>query len=312
MTATVITIKKKNRARQFLEYFFYSNAFYGVCAVALSIEASLQQLTPLNPWPYYFFVFGATILYYAYPYVQRYKSVDVNPRTNWYRRHFILMRWHQVVLSLVLSFLAGWTVIHYFDVIPFISGEEWVAVLVFPIAGVLYYGIDFVFGKYSLRRNGWLKPFVIGFTWAGVVTVYPLLFHAIVNKLDYQLTWFGFLLFIKNLMFVAVLCIMFDIKDYATDHYNSLRTFVVKIGLRRTLFYILLPLTLLGLVTFVSYALGQHFHFMKILLNTIPFLGLIAAVYALRRRRRLMYYLVVIDGLMLLKAACGSLAMIFF
>jgi hypothetical protein len=39
---------------------------------------------------------------------------------------------------------------------------------------------------------------------------------------------------------------MFDIKDYAADHNHQLKTFVVRYGLRKTIFYILIPLTLVS------------------------------------------------------------------
>ncbi|HKO81737.1 MAG TPA: hypothetical protein VJU78_15135, partial [Chitinophagaceae bacterium] len=88
--------------------------------------------------------------------------------------------------------------------------------------------------------------------------------------------------------------------------------FVVKIGLRKTIFYILLPLSVIGCCGFLYYAITHHFHTGKLLLNTIPFLLLIAAGFSLRRRRPLMYYLSVIDGLMIAKALCGIIAMVYF
>ena len=47
------------------------------------------------------------------------------------------------------------------------------------------------------------------------------------------------------------------------------------------------------------------FSFMKLLLNSIPFLALLAVIHALRKRRSVLYYLAVVDGLLLLKALCG-------
>jgi len=184
--------------------------------------------------------------------------------------------------------------------------------LVFPAIAILYYGINFLSRKYNIRRIGWLKPFIIGFTWAGLVTVYPVLFYCIINDQDYQLTWVGVLLFLKNLMFVAVLCIMFDIKDYASDCLYSLKTFVVNHGLRKTIFRILLPLSVVGLVIFVWYALEHQFHEMRILLNIVPFILLLVVGYSLRKRRSLLYYLSVVDGLMFAKAICGTIAITYF
>jgi len=163
-----------------------------------------------------------------------------------------------------------------------------------------------------LRKTGWLKPFIIGFAWAGFVTVYPVLFYDIINGLHYKFNSVAGLLFLKNLMFITILCIMFDIKDYAVDYINRLKTFVVQEGLRKTLFYILLPLSTIGLSSFIFYGIIRQFHFTKILLNVIPFLLLIIVIYSLHKRRSLLYYLTIVDGLMLVKAFCGIIAMMYF
>jgi hypothetical protein len=57
---------------------------------------------------------------------------------------------------------------------------------------------------HSLRNRGWLKPFVIGFVWAGPVTIYPVLFSSIQD--GSLCPWFiSFLLFIKNFMYITML-----------------------------------------------------------------------------------------------------------
>src|SRR5690242_4412391 len=85
-------------------HFFFSNYFYGLCAVALSVEAMLQQRVPLNGFLYFFLVFIATVLYYTYPYLHRTEKKTANPRTNWYNQHYGLMRWNQVLSTFIL----GW------------------------------------------------------------------------------------------------------------------------------------------------------------------------------------------------------------
>ncbi len=179
---------------------------------------------------------------------------------------------------------------------------------VFPAVGLAYYGS----GRSGLRRIGWLKPFVLGFVWAGVVTVYPALVRSMLDGTPVPDPGVTVRLFFKNMMFVAVLAVLFDIKDHAGDHRDDLRTIVVQRGLRTTLFRIGLPLTLLGLVTFLGYGALHGFSLMKLLLNTVPFVALVAVIYALCRRRSILYYLVVVDGLLLVKAVCGSVAMHWF
>lgn len=295
-----------------LEWIFYGNYFYGLCAAALSAEASLQQQIPLSSWIYYSLIFLATVLYYNYPYARRLNKSGNNPRTAWFIHHYQFMWWNQVIISVILLIAGILLLIHFYPLIQTISLRQWLLLLVFPIIAGLYYGLNMLSTKYNLRSIGWLKPFIIGFTWAGLVTVYPVLWYHIYHGQEYYFSLTGTLLFIKNGMFIAMLCIMFDIKDYATDYSSNLKTFVVRMGLRKTIFYILLPLPVLGLFTFITYALTHQFSAMKILLNMIPFLLLLLAAGALRKRRSMMYYLVVIDGLMLVKAACGIIAMLLF
>jgi len=303
-----LTIKKKS----LLEYIFFSNYFYGICAVALSVEASLQQRFPLNGVQYFGFIFICTVLYYTYPYIRRGSGKTTNPRTNWYRNNYNLMRWNQVIITVILAISTIIFLSIYLNEITRMAVVNWLLVLIFPVVAALYYGISFLSRKYNLRTIGWLKPFIIGFTWAGLVTIYPVLFYVIINNIDYQFTWVSILLFLKNLMFIAVLCIMFDIKDYAFDCFCSLKTFVVKIGLRKTIFNILLPLSFTGLVSFISYAVAHQFPAMRIILNVIPFILLGIVAFSLRKRRSLLYYLSVVDGLMLAKAVCGTIAVKYF
>ena len=222
------------------------------------------------------------------------------------------MRWNQVIITVILLFALILFLQRYHYAVGKMTKTHWFFTLVFPFVGSLYYGVNMLSGRYNIRKIGWLKPFVIGFTWAGLVTVYPVLFYTVIHEQPYEPGWLVALLFIKNFMFVTVLCIMFDIKDYAADYVSRVRTFVVKIGLRKTIFYILVPLSVIGLGSFVYYAITSHFHPVKILLNTIPFILLLIAACSLRRRRSILYYLIIIDGLMLVKAVCGSVAMRYF
>ena len=105
---------------------------------------------------------------------------------------------------------------------------------------------------------------------------------------------------------------MFDVKDYASDYLKHLKTFVVNIGLRNTIFFILFPLAILGLFSFIIYAELHEFPLPRVVLNIIPFLLLITASFSLRKRRSILYYLIVIDGLMLVKGLCGTVAMLCF
>ena len=184
---------------------------------------------------------------------------------------------------------------------------------IFPITGLCYYGINHkTVKRLSLRNIGWLKPFLIGFCWAGMVTIYPVFYYCLEHNLTYEVSALTVLLFIKNFMFISMLGILFDIKDYATDSNHLLKTFIVKKGLRRTIFFIIIPLSLLGLGSFIIYGSTHQFSLQKMLLNSLPFIALIMVAWSMQRRKSIFYYLIVIDGLMLLKAICGLVAKVYF
>lgn len=296
----------------FFKAFFFSNYFYGLCAVALSVEAILQQKYPLNDFHYFITIFAITVWYYTLSYSTENVKGATNQRTVWYsknKKFVVVSQWlmFSIIAVSILIFLKS-----SFHRITSSSFLEFLLITSFPIVALLYYGVQYRFQKYSLRNIGWMKPFVIGFVWAGLVTIYPIIYYCVGHDQIFESTWVGLFLFVKNFMFVTVLAIMFDIKDYATDSNKKLKTHVVEHGLRKTIFYILIPLSFAGLGSFLIYGFTRNFSAGRILLNTIPFLMMFIVAYYLHRRQSIFYYLVLIDGLMLLKAVCGTIAVTFF
>lgn len=306
---------KLNLNNALVRLIFFGNYFYGICAVALSVEANLQQGYMLNDLWFYIASFAATVLYYTKAYITDGKSIpdQTNRRSVWYARHPRLVWWSQVVLTVIVLAFSFYTVWRYGKNILGLSWLQWLLIVIFPLVAAFYYGVEnSIFRKYNLRNIGWMKPFVIGFTWAGLVNIYPVVYLNIQQHASYEFSLVGCFLFIKNFMYVSVLCIMFDIKDYAQDYNHKLKTFVVKTGLRKTIFSIIIPLCLVGFGSFIVIGILRHFTVYRILFNAVPFFALIAVAYSLHQRKSIFYYLVIIDGLMLLKAACGTFAMIYF
>ena len=311
MPVKVNSEDKNSFFRKFSEAIFYGNFFYGICSVSQVIESTLQHNLPVNNYWLYTVTFLATLLFYNYPYARNYSHASDNPRSNWYRRHYAFVRRNQLVFGFIIFVLGLQFFIKYYQNIFKMETSNWFQLLVFPAVSALYYGSNVFSRRFNLRQIGWLKPFLIGFSWAGIIVVYPVLFYNIQNNINTHFSFFHYLLFMKNFMFISLLAIMFDIKDYAADSRKNLSTMVVKIGLRKTIFYVLIPLTLLGLLTFITYSTTHQFGIIKMILIMIPFICLLVVVNSLKKRRSLMYYLVVIDGLMVLKAFFGILAFSF-
>ena len=280
--------------------------------MALSIEAALQFKYELNSILFYIFIFSVTVLYYTKAYITEKKTGSNNPRSQWYWNKRKVVFVSQVTLTLIAVIYPLLLLLRDVSYILTLPWYDWGLLLLFPFVSGLYYGINHTsFGRISLRKVGWLKPFIIGFVWAGLVTVYPLVFHEIEKKVVYAMDWWGGFLFVKNFMFITVLCIMFDIKDYAADHNQQLKTFVVKAGLRKTIFVILIPLCIMGLASYIIYGFVRHFTVARMIMNTIPFILLLMVAYSMHNRRSIFYYLIVIDGLMMVKALFGIVGMLF-
>lgn len=190
-----------------------------------------------------------------------------------------------------------------------LSINEWFLILVFPVLAFFYYGIEIKsFGHFDLRKVGWLKPLLIGFSWAGAVTYFPFIVDKIESGVIYPTENHLLILFLKNFLFITLLGILFDIKDYAMDYNAQIKTVVIRLGLRRTLFYFIIPLCLLGIAACFAEASLYQFTRVQSALSILPFALIIPVTYHVSSRRSIFYYLIIIDGLMMLKALCGMTA----
>lgn len=300
----------KNQAIQFV---FFANYFVGLLAVALSVETAFQLSLPLCSPVYYSLLFFATVMYYTYAYTSPASlRTSPNPRTEWYRSHDLFIQKSQWILMLLSLTALGWLLSRYYSEIVRLPLHLILLVSTLPLSGLLYYGLlpHSIF-RFNLRNTGWLKAFVIGYTWAVCVNVLPVTTVRIEQGVFIHEPGLMLWLFLKNWMFCTVNAIMFDLKDYAEDSNRQLKTFVVRLGLRKTIFYILIPLLLIGFFSFLAFAYFRNFGTVPILFNAIPFLCLLTVAYSLQKRKPIIYYLIVIDGLLLIKALCGIAGALF-
>lgn len=297
-----------------IHFIFFGNYFVGFLALALNFEAMLQMRLPFNSLIYYTLLFLAPIVYYTYAYTSATDGTSqTNLRTKWYFEHKQFLKWSQAVLFTICLLLALNFVYKYFQNILNLPIFYWLAIVIIVLAGGLYYGLlPKTFIKFNLRQTGWLKAFVIGFVWACCANVLPLIFLKIeINIGDHDPQLWTYL-FIKNWMFCTVNAIIFDIKDYPTDANKDLRTFVVRFGLRKTIFYILIPLLLIGLLSLFVFANYRNYSLILVIFNVLPFLLTIVVAYSMHKRKNILFYLMVIDGLIVFKAICGIIGMLLF
>lgn len=296
-----------------LKFIFFGNYFVGLLAVALTIEATVQLQVPFNSLAYYILLFLAPVVYYTYAYMGASKGPHPeNPRTAWYAEHSRFIYWSQLIFGAACCGIVAYMTINDYQSILHLPIVYWIIVGVVIAAAILYYGlVPLVFFNLNLRNTGWLKPFIIGFIWAATANILPLIMLRVESGTDTTESIFWFFLFIKNFMFCTVNAIMFDMKDYAIDSNSQLKTFVVRIGVKKTIFYVLIPLLITGILSLSIFAYIMHFSILRYLINLIPFVLTCLVAYSMNKRKKIFYYLIVIDGLILVKALCGILAMQF-
>jgi 4-hydroxybenzoate polyprenyltransferase len=294
-----------------MKLIFYGNYFLALCAVVLSIESSVQQKLLLNESFYYVFIFLSTVVYYTHAYTST--QSKKNDRDIWYLKNRPIVRLTQWVFTTIcLAFLSIF-LIKNANALLQISFREYAFIGSIPLLAIFYYSIPIpLFLTNNLRKIGWLKPFLIGFIWSAVVTYFPVFYYKISHETPIQWTFLSNILFINNLMFAAILSTMFDIKDHADDANIALKTFIVRVGLRKTIYFILLPLCLAGFGCYIIFALYGHFSVGKILVLSMPYTILFFLIKSLQKKQSLWFYLTAVDGLLLFKAVCGIVAAYYF
>ncbi len=295
---------------RFWRAFFFSNAFVGLIAVALSAETVLQLCLPPLPGAFYGLQFGLSTCFYSLIYLLTNNRGSVsNPRGLWYRQHKGFMR----LICLACLLLAFFSSVILFthrslqQLSPLLLLSSACAV-----AGTLgYYGflrINAV--SPPLRQLGLAKAAIIAFVWATFVTLFPLgtseLLSAQITPHSSLVIWY----FVKTFMFCMVNAILFDIKDYAEDANKGTKTLVVQMGLRTLIFQLIMPLLLMGVLSVIFFSVKAGKELWVCLINLIPFFMAFLLAYALKKRRPILYYLFLIDGLLLIKALCGIAASI--
>lgn len=297
--------------KKFANFIFYGNYYLGFCTVFLAMEGNLQQGISLNSVFFYLLLYLGTVLFYTHAYIQESNGRYINERTKWYTAHAEFIKRSQLILFFLCLLLSIYLCIKYYHGLLLVTPLQIGFLIFIAVLAQSYYGISIGRSfKVNTRQTGWLKPFVISLVWTTAVTFAPVVWRQAELNTLYIFTQVNLWFFIKNFMFISILAIMFDIKDYAADHNRKLKTFVVNIGLRKTLFLIIMPIALLAFLSFIIFAWQQHFPPLKIIFNCLPFITLLYVIRSMQRRKSIIYYLAVIDGLLIVKAICGITASI--
>lgn len=291
--------------------FFFGNYFYAVCIASLCIASFAQLGHQHIPILFVTLAAAATVYYYNHSYL--FESIDdaPNQRTIWVREHAGRIK---KIQKLLFAFLVAGGSYELYTLYPGIHLMEVDDILYCCLIGLgsfLYYFDTKKYPFINLRSYGLLKPVVIGCIWAGVGVYAPFLYLKLSQQHYTGMSYLP-ILFVSNALYISVIAVLFDIKDFESDANKQMKTLVVRIGLTKTINWFVVPLVALILLATLRYSYLHQFTGYQILLNTIPLILLISVSYQMHQRKSILYYLAIIDGLIVVKAACGLIATLLF
>ncbi len=256
----------------------YANVFISLCAMAQVLVTYMVFPIPVNFQnnSFVFFVLLSTYLQYN---MQRGYMIQqqnlLSERSQWVtQRKKILLITVGLCLVTVLFLCNSLS----YTSIGIMVGAE--------ILSTVYYLPPFNFRKY-----GYIKPFLISLIWVISCVTVPLLEN---NLLTLHSIWF----MLSQFLFVASLCVLFDIKDADDDYMNGVNTYANRFGIKTTkLFTVVL---LFGfLISSWFFKQEMNFQFLTSIALTIITLGCIALI---NEKRHSFFYYLWIDGLLILQA----------
>lgn len=293
---------------------FFGNYFYGFCALSLTIETIQKHKYYFSSALYFILIFLSIVLFYTLAYVNKNIEDEVNSKkVAWYlheKKRLIVSKYFfsfGIALVLILIIYRCWSnlvLINFYGLF---------LIIIFPLFSLFYYAINFKgSSSNNLRKIGWLKPFVIGFVWAGIVSTYPIIYNTIENAIVFKITIHDYYLFFQNFIFISALSILFDFKDRKIDSKNKLKTFVVQFGEKKTTIFVVMPLILICL--FFEFFLGVFYnvYFIKIAINSLPYILTAVVAFSILNRKTILYYLLIVDGLMFIKGIFSIITINFF
>ncbi len=278
----------------------------------LCIETNLLNNISLNTFPFYLLIFFCTCIYYTMIYVRSVGARNYNDRTLWYRKNLAAIKQtlkYSIAVAFIFLIFLIWKNL---DTFPLLSPLQIFLIIAFPLIAAWYTFAPGFLHLGTIRQIGWIKPFIVGLTWAGWVTVYPVIIWNVQTGLTPSFTLLSLLLLLlQNFLFFSVNAIIFDIKDYRIDSQHRLKTYPVIIGIKNTFRYIVIPVTFLNLIVFFLFQWQKSFSLPQTLIQLIPYALLILVIIKYRQGRNVLYYLSAVDGLVFLKAVCGIFSILF-
>lgn len=255
----------------------YANVFISICALSQVLLTYHLFPIPVNfeNNSYLLFILLSTYLQYN---IQR--GYMIGPHNiNSERSQWLLKRKKILLFSIGISLIT---------VMFLCNNLSWTSIGVMvgaEIISTLYY-----IQPFNLRRHGYIKPFLISFVWVISCSLVPLIENQLLTS---HSIWY----LVSQVLFISVLCFLFDIKDIKHDYDSGVNTYANKFGEKAT------KMMCICSVALAFFCFYQFRHDLDSLIASIVLRTLvILTVLLTNQKRHHFYYYLWVDGLMLIQS----------
>lgn len=277
--------------KRLTNFVLFGNIYVSLGAFFLVHSTVIQTNLPGDHWSYSILVFFASLFVYNFQRIFYRTDIEkhrASIRRKWLHSHPLQIR--------ILAFigLAGVGISMFFNSF----------VLVLYLSPLLFLSIAYFIPGIKLRKNPWVKLLTLVTVWTLVTALVPLLLAG--YSLDNPFLWLHTTL---RFLFMAGICLPFDIRDIEVDKADAVTTLPHVLSSKKT--------TLLATIVLLVYLAGLGFAYFLHMFNGVIFLtmlftGLInTVIVALTNENRSEYFYVAgIDGTMIVQGALLMLVLI--
>ena len=283
----------------------WSNHFYGLCSILLSIESSVILTGSFPSFLILALIYLSTVAYYSYAYLRETKSGIYDDRSKWYyhNKKYLIVR--QGILVMAVLYIA---ILKLDGIKLFFSQSASIQfVLLFScLLSVFYYLPNYNSRKLqSIRKWGISKSISIAWVWTVTCCLLPILLATKIDNHNIAGITHSTLYLFQLFVFILLLAILFDIKYLARDKEELVNTIVLKYGVKYTIQKFATPL--IGIYIFISGVI--YYLYQQSIGYLLSHILLIVILYfvmtAITKIKSIHYNILLIDGLMIVKALLG-------
>jgi hypothetical protein len=265
----------------------YANVFIALCAFSQVLLTQLLFHIPYTFDSVSYLVFVPVATFVQYNIQRGYMVSHYNlgtERSQWLHKNKRIMLYTNIVGLVILLCLC--------------NSLSWTSIIIMVVAEVI--SSFYYLPPFNLRKYGYIKPFLISAVWAVSCVVVPLVEN---NMMDPPTHAASYYFIAAQFLFIAVLCMAFDIKDASVDFAGGVYTYANVLGERFT--KVLCSVMLAG-----SFVCRWFFDPRLALFFLFSLSATLLVTLLSTDKKHAFYFYLAVDGMLILQLIVASLSFV--